>query len=429
MQFDPSPRISALVGIVLALLFAGTADAQQNSGPSGRAAASSRLSCKPAVLQFGRIRVKQIGDLPVILTNTGTTSIRISEIRRSSAVFGVANQALPFTLAPGHSRKLRISFRPSISGEVSGNLAFVSNAVDPTLNLSVHGIGVTGSLISTPSRISFGSVRTHSGKAEYETLKNFSSTEVMISAVTVSGSEFSTRGLNLPLELRTGESYTFKAVFRPKSPGRKIGSLTVVSNAADRTLTIPLLGSSLPAGRLRLGAGTLDFGMVRVGASKSLSGVLSASEAAVTVTSASSNSPEFRLSGVSFPIHLEPGQRARFTVKFAPESSGLASGNISFHSNAADSSLSAALMGNGTAAQHRVTLEWNASAPRVTGYYIYRSEVPGRKYFRLNSLLNPDTAFTDWFVQSGKTYYYVTTAVSEDGIESAYSNRVEVAIP
>jgi hypothetical protein len=169
--------------------------------------------------------------------------------------------------------------------------------------------------------------------------------------------------------------------------------------------------------------------MVRVGASKSLSGVLSASEAAVTVTSASSNSPEFRLSGVSFPIHLEPGQRARFTVKFAPESSGLASGNISFHSNAADSSLSAALMGNGTAAQHRVTLEWNASAPRVTGYYIYRSEVPGRKYSRLNSLLNPDTAFTDWLVQSGKTYCYVTTAVSEDGIESAYSNRVEVAIP
>jgi hypothetical protein len=365
----------------------------------------------------------------VILTNTGTTSIRISEIRRSSAVFRVANQALPFTLAPGHSRRLKISFRPSVKGEVSGNLRFLSNAADPTLDLRVYGIGVNGSLISTPSLVSFGSVRTHSRKAEYETLTNSSSKSVTISAVTVSGGEFSTEGLSVPLTLRMGESYTFKAVFRPKSPGSKAGSLTVVSNAADSMLKIPLLGSSTPAGQLRLGAATLDFGTIRVGASKSLSGVLSAADAPVTVMSAISNSTEFRLTGVSFPIHLAPGQSAHFTVNFVPQSSGLASGNISFHSNAADSSLSASLTGTGTATSHSVTLEWNASRSRVIGYNVYRSGTSGGPYTQINSAPESATSYTDSTVVAGSTYFYVTTAVGANGIGSVNSNQVKAVIP
>ena len=429
MQLGTLRQILLLSGMALVPLFARTSSAQQESVSSTEAPASSKLSCEPCVLQFGRVDVQHTKALSVTLTNSGKTVIRISRVRRSSSEFSWGDQALPFTIAPRHSRTLRISFRPSAKGDISGNLEFLSKAAGSRFELRLHGTGVTGSLISTPAQISFGDVRARSAKAEYAMIRNSSSTNVTISAVTTSDNEFLVRGLSLPLTLRTGESYTFKVVFWPKSPGKRAARLAVVSNAANSTIDVALLGNGTPDGELRLGAATLDFGTVKVGASKNLPGLLSASLAPVTVTSASSDSAEFRIHGVAFPVHLAPGQSLRFTVDFTPQNSGSARGKLSFHSNAADSSLSAVLMGNGTAAQHSVTLEWSASATRVKGYNVYRSEAPSLKYSRLNSALDSQTAFTDVSVESGKTYYYVTTAVSSAGVESSYSNRVEAVIP
>jgi fibronectin type 3 domain-containing protein len=37
--------------------------------------------------------------------------------------------------------------------------------------------------------------------------------------------------------------------------------------------------------------------------------------------------------------------------------------------------------------------------------------------------------YVDNRVTSGQTYFYVTTAVGTDGIESGYSNQVQAAVP
>jgi fibronectin type 3 domain-containing protein len=37
--------------------------------------------------------------------------------------------------------------------------------------------------------------------------------------------------------------------------------------------------------------------------------------------------------------------------------------------------------------------------------------------------------YSDSTVQSGKTYYYVTTAVDSSGAESSYSSQVQAVIP
>lgn len=429
MRFRPFPRILILSGIVAVLVSGRLAHAQENSASLTEATATSRLSCKPAFLQFGNVDVKHTKALSVTLRNGGRTSIRLSRIRRSSSAFSWGNQVLPLTIAPGRSRTIRISFRPSARGDISGRLEFLSNGADSGFELPVRGTGVTGSLIATPAQISFGDVQARSAKAEYATVRNSSSAKVTISAVRTSDRDFSIRGITLPLMLRTGESYTFKAVFVPQSPGKKAGSLTVVSNASDPTFAIPLQGHGTPDGELRLRTTALDFGTVKVGASKHLEGMISASVAPVTITSASSDSAEFQISGLSFPLHLAPGESLRFTVDFAPQNGGLARGKLSFHSNAAESLLSAVLTGNGAAAQHSVTLGWSASATRVKGYNVYRSEAPSPRYSKLNDALDTETGFTDVSVESGKTYFYVTTAVSAAGIESSYSNRVEATIP
>ncbi len=79
---------------------------------------------------------------------------------------------------------------------------------------------------------------------------------------------------------------------------------------------------------------------------------------------------------------------------------------------------------------HSVTLTWNAStSANVAGYNVYRGTASGGPYTKLNSSLVPSLTYQDTTVQSGQTYYYVTTAVDGSGNESTYSNQAQAVIP
>jgi fibronectin type 3 domain-containing protein len=150
----------------------------------------------------------------------------------------------------------------------------------------------------------------------------------------------------------------------------------------------------------------------------------------VTISSASASTSEFSISGLTLPLTLSAGQSKSFTVTFTPQASGSASATLSVSSNASNSSASQGLTGTGAAAvQHSVSLSWNASTGTVAGYNIYRGTVSGGPYSKVNSALDVITSYTDSTVQSGSTYYYVTTAVDGSGKESAQSNQVQVVIP
>ena len=81
------------------------------------------------------------------------------------------------------------------------------------------------------------------------------------------------------------------------------------------------------------------------------------------------------------------------------------------------------------AAAHTANLTWDASTSRVVGYNVYRGANPNGPYTKINSTLDPNTSYSDSTVQAGQTYYYLTTAVDKDGVESAYSNQTEAVIP
>jgi fibronectin type 3 domain-containing protein len=87
--------------------------------------------------------------------------------------------------------------------------------------------------------------------------------------------------------------------------------------------------------------------------------------------------------------------------------------------------------GSGTqTSSHTVALTWSPSTSTVVGYNLYRGTQTGGPYStKLNSSLLSNTAFTDSNVQSGVTYYYVSTAVDSNNVESAYSNEASAPIP
>jgi hypothetical protein len=219
----------------------------------------------------------------------------------------------------------------------------------------------------------------------------------------------------------------------------------LVSTALALTLMFVLVGcsgvssgpqSQTPAGNtsgtLTVSPSTLSFGNVAVGSNSSLAGTLSATNADVNVSSAAWNGSGYAVSGITFPVTVAAGKSVNYTVTFTPPAAGTSSGSIAFTSNASDASLTQSFTGDGTQSSgggHNVALSWNPSTSTVAGYNVYRGTQSGGPYSKLNSALLSGTNYTDSSVQSGATYYYVSTAVNSSNAESAYSNQATAAIP
>ena len=396
----------------------------------GTGASTGVLSASPSSINFGTAgnNVTQLA----ALTNTGTASVTVQQISASGSGFAVSHAALPWKLASGQSATFSISLTPTAGSTSSGSVSIVSNAYDSTLSIPLTGAGASAGILSAnPTSNSFGSVQVGSSASQYQSVTNSGGSNVNISQANVSGSGFSISGLNLPITLTPGQSYTFSTVFAPTSSGTASGSIAIVSDASNSSLTIALSGTATASGQLLLSPTTLDFGSITVGQNKSLTATLGASGSSVTVSSASTSNPEFSLNGVSFPMALAAGQSAPVSVTFTPQSSGTASGSISFSSNALTNPTIETLTGAGvTAPQHQVQLSWGASSSSgVTGYNVYRGSVSGGPYTKINSALIVGTTYSDSSVQAGKTYFYVTTALNGSGTESAYSNEVQATVP
>ena len=78
--------------------------------------------------------------------------------------------------------------------------------------------------------------------------------------------------------------------------------------------------------------------------------------------------------------------------------------------------------------RHSVDLSWSARpSAGVIGYNVYRKT--SGQYSRINASLEARTTYTDSAVEAGITYFYIVTAVDENGAESAYSDTFKVVIP
>src|SRR2546430_16061755 len=97
--------------------------------------------------------------------------------------------------------------------------------------------------------------------------------------------------------------------------------------------------ASNTAGQLSVTPSSFSFGTVLVGNSKSLNGMLSATNSDVTVSSASWNGQGFALSAISFPATVPAGQSLSFTVTFTPQVPGSSTGSLDFVSNASNAEI------------------------------------------------------------------------------------------
>src|SRR5580700_8307259 len=159
-------------------------------------------------------------------------------------------------------------------------------------------------LICDVARLQAGEVVVGQASSKLVTITNRGRTSLTVLSAASTGAEFGLNGLDLPLSLAAGASYTFSVTFTPQKSGRVDGSVSIVSEAPKQTLAIQLAGTGRIAGQLQVSPATIDFGDASVGSARTQTGQLTASGASVTISSATISGNDFQLSGPSLPFTI-----------------------------------------------------------------------------------------------------------------------------
>ena len=392
-------------------------------------AATVTLTASPSSLSFAGVNAGSSSSKSVTVTNSGNSSVTISQVSINAKDFKQTGITTPVTLAAGKTASMNVSFSPTASENVTGNIT-ISSSQGASSVIPVTGSAVQPGLTVTPSSASFGNVTVGSPTSQSIQLKNSGTGTLTISQVSVSGSGFSTGTLALPLSISAGQTSSFSVQFSPSSAGDSTGAVTVVSNAPTSPTSISLSGTGVAATKtLTFSSSSLSFGSVNAGSSSTKNiTITNSGNASVTISQITESGTGFSLSNAGTPVTLTAGQQLVLGVTFSPSTSGNLSGSVTVTSSASGSPTTVSLSGTGVqATQHSVALSWTASTSTVSGYNVYRSTADGGGYSRIGS--PGATQYDDATVQSGTTYYYVVTAVDSEGNESVYSNQAQAIIP
>jgi hypothetical protein len=204
------------------------------------------LSVAAPTLNFGNVQVGSNQTLSESLTNSGGSSVTITQATASTG-FSVSNLTLPLTLTPGQSFTFGVVFAPTTSGSVVGTISVASNASNPQLQIALAGTGnaAAGQLGVNPGALNFGSVVVGQSHSMTATLTATGSS-VVVSSASAGSSEFAVGGPSLPLTIPPGQSASFSVTFTPQSSGTASAGASFVSNATNSTMKVSLTGSGTP---------------------------------------------------------------------------------------------------------------------------------------------------------------------------------------
>ena len=327
----------------------------------------------------------------------------------------------------------------SISGTVSG-----AGGVGATITLSGAGVAATttnssgsytftglakGTYTVTPSHTGF----TFSPTSLAETITtanitgaNFTATAVAPTTFSISGTVSGTgaSGTTITLSGAASATTTTNSTGAFTFTGLAKGTYAITPSHSGFTFTPTTQSATITTANVT----GVNFSSATAAATFSISGTITpttgGSGATVILSGAAGATTTTNSSGAYTFTGLANGS---YTV--TPSNSGFA-----FTPASASVTLSGANKTgvNFTAAStkpHSVTLSWNASTSKVSGYNVYRSTTSGHGFVKINSSLVATTTFEDTTVQNAITYFYVTTSVDSSGNESSDSNQVSVTIP
>jgi hypothetical protein len=206
----------------------------------GTGVISDVLTANPSNVSFGQAAVGSSSAKTVVLTNNRPRTITISSFNTTGTGFSFSGPATPFTLNPGQSVTVNVTFNPQAAGVASGSV-FITG---PELNVPFSGTGtLSGQLTINPAPLNFGSVPVGSTKMQPITVAA-SGASVTVSSDSVSNSQFALTGASFPLTIAAGQAVSLNVAFTPGSSGTQSGMLSIASNASNPQTSVSLTGNA-----------------------------------------------------------------------------------------------------------------------------------------------------------------------------------------
>jgi hypothetical protein len=220
--------------------------------PAQSTSYACQLSQTPATITFPNTTDGYQISSSVALTSNCKTTVTIDSVQDPAAPFSISGFQTPFTLAPGKTQSYTAVFSPTATGAATGSIHFAStvSSVQP-LTVSLTGTGVSatqGTLASSPTTLTFGNVTVNGTKPLTATVTNSGSTSVTVSAVSVSGTGFTLSSVKTPITLAVKQSVKLTVNFAPTTSSSAKGTLTITSNASNKSLAVPLTGTGVASG-------------------------------------------------------------------------------------------------------------------------------------------------------------------------------------
>jgi hypothetical protein len=239
---DSGSTFRVVVNNTAGTVTSATATLTVNAAPVAGIQASSTS------INFGNAVVGSNLSQVLIITNTGTATLSITQVTESGSAFTASGFSLPLNVSAGQHTTITVAFLPTSVGSASGNISIVSNApTSPTsVSLSGTGIAATYTLGISPASLSFGNVTTGTTSASQNVaITNTGNSNVTISQIGVSGAGFSATGVGAPVTLSPSQSVTLTVQFSPSAVGSASGTISVVSNASGSPATISVTGTGV----------------------------------------------------------------------------------------------------------------------------------------------------------------------------------------
>jgi hypothetical protein len=200
---------------------------------NGTAVSAGQLTANPASLAFGSVQAGGNLTLTDSLTNTGGSSVTISQATVAGAGFSLSGLTPPLALNPGSSVTFSVLFAPQSAGSANGGITVSSNGSDSSLNISLSGTGTAqGQLTLAPATVNFGNVTVGTSLSQISSF-TASGSSVTVSSASLSGSEFALTGVSFPITIAAGQSVPATLIFAPQSSGGASAVLSVLSNAGN----------------------------------------------------------------------------------------------------------------------------------------------------------------------------------------------------
>ncbi len=289
---------------------------------------SSKFSINLNNIDFGEVRNGTTKTDFVIITNTGTASLNISDIISSNDVFTVDPEFA--SIAPGATMKIYITFAPIVDGLQNGIIYFNHDALNMQNTITVTGTGVSPHLSFNRLYIDFGDVLVGDSKLDSVMVYNTGRYELIIFSTTSTYKLFTVTPAGGTLA--PGDSMLFYIRFTPIENGLRKGYVYFNDTDNDQNFPVSLKGVGVSP-KFAIMPSSLNFGMVKVGKTKMDSVmVTNTGNMNLIISQIVSVDDVFAISpGVA---SIAPGESKKFYVTFTPKVDGLVFSFLNFIHNA-----------------------------------------------------------------------------------------------